>query len=53
MWKYIYSLREIDKGLGEKSFDSVTKQGIQNLVSDEVAAYAIPTHHPDAEYVKN
>ena len=34
IWKYIYCLREIDKRLGGKSFVSVTKYDIQNLVSD-------------------
>lgn len=34
IWKYIYCLREIDKRLGGKSFVSVTKLDIQNLVSD-------------------
>lgn len=39
IWKYIYSLREIDKRLGGKSFDSVTKRDIENLISELNTSY--------------
>jgi integrase len=46
IWKYIYCLREIDKRLGGKSFVSVTKQDIENLISElNMSQYSEWTKH--------
>ena len=46
IWKYIQSLREIDRRLGGKSFDSVTKRDIENLVSElNTSQYSEWTKH--------
>lgn len=46
IWKYMQTLREINRRLSGKSFDSVTKHDIQNLVSDiNTSSYGEWTKH--------